>query len=373
MLGNLEIAPQTVYAYLDTHAAVELSNSLGYSLSFTGYAFGAWLAEQCVFFCHRDHEKKRDDVRGVTFDSPGSLEYLEKLNTTNIHDTSLGLTHLDVVQYVSEPSFVNTFNKHLPTLIRVASVSKKNYVESAEAFFKEFVEKIPAKLIKEAMEKLFEKIIKKNIQRFSFYLKGLKATFSNNLEHFLSQFDPSKQELKKGSYEKMKDWPKTYFTPSSHLQEGIADRINKLIEAGIDAVPHVPSTLAKAASKVVTFFTRPVVNLICENLLSGVACIINLIIEFLSGNVNAEQCLDCFEMNTAEYPENKHQLFADEKRFRLAYNSHYRIQTDLKCFKEVALKSENIGSLDYYLLRIYLKDNREALVEKFDNFINLNK
>ena len=102
MLGNLEIAPQTVYAYLDTHAAVELSNSLGYSLSFTGYAFGAWLAEQCVFFCHRDFQKKRDDVRGVTFDSPGSLEYLEKLNTTNILGTSLDLTHLDVVQYVSE-------------------------------------------------------------------------------------------------------------------------------------------------------------------------------------------------------------------------------------------------------------------------------
>jgi hypothetical protein len=76
MLSNLEISEQTILAYIRTRECVELSNRLGYSLSFTGYSFGAWLAEQSVFFCHKDFKKR--DVRAVTFESPGSKEYLER-------------------------------------------------------------------------------------------------------------------------------------------------------------------------------------------------------------------------------------------------------------------------------------------------------
>ena len=68
MLGNLSIAPQSIYAYIDTKTAIDIADQLGYSLSFTGYAFGAWLAEQCVFFCHKDFGRThyKNNVRGVT-------------------------------------------------------------------------------------------------------------------------------------------------------------------------------------------------------------------------------------------------------------------------------------------------------------------
>jgi hypothetical protein len=83
MLSNLEIADQTILAYIRTRECVELSNRLGYSLLFTGYSFGAWLAEQSVFFCHKDFKKR--DVRAVTFESPSSKEYLDIMNKGNIY------------------------------------------------------------------------------------------------------------------------------------------------------------------------------------------------------------------------------------------------------------------------------------------------
>ena len=93
-----------------TRECVELSKKLNYSLSFTGYSFGAWLAEQSVFFCHKDFKKR--DVRAVTFESPGSKEYLDILNTNNIEsrDTNFDLIDLDIVTYLTEPNFVNTCN-----------------------------------------------------------------------------------------------------------------------------------------------------------------------------------------------------------------------------------------------------------------------
>ena len=355
VFNNLDIAPQTIFAYMDTYEAVELSNRLGYSLSFTGYAFGAWLAEQCVYFCHRDFERKKDDVRGVTFESPGSLEYLRKLNQTNIAGTGINLTDLDVIQYLNEPSFVNTFNQHLPQVIRVFSNTKKNYAAEAESGFLDFLDKIPSTKIKKNLKQSFDKNIKPKMKRHSFYLNGIKAMFSNNLHELLDLFDPITQSLKKNCYKKIISWPKTDFKPSHDLQEGIADRINKLIEAGFESIPYVPATVTKLGAMVVQFFTKPIINCICDNLFSGVSCIINLIIEFISGNINAEQCLDCFEndQDIMEYREEKTKLFADEKKFRLVYNSHYRIQTNLECFKEMPLKSDNIGSLDYFLFHLF--------------------
>ena len=57
--------------------------------------------------------------------------------------------------------------------------------------------------------------------------------------------------------------------------------------------------------------------------------------------------------NIMVYPGEKKELFANKKKFVLVYNSHYRIETDLECFKEEPLKCENIGSLDYFLFHLF--------------------
>jgi hypothetical protein len=53
-----------------------------------------------------------DNVKAVTFDSPGSLDYLQILNDSNIYDirTKFELGDLNIVTYLSAPNFTNTFD-----------------------------------------------------------------------------------------------------------------------------------------------------------------------------------------------------------------------------------------------------------------------
>ena len=84
LVQNKQLPHHTIYSYLHAKRAVELSSQNGYSLSFTGYAFGAWLAEQSILFCHKDFNHR--NTRAVTFESPGSSNFLEKLRQTCLID-----------------------------------------------------------------------------------------------------------------------------------------------------------------------------------------------------------------------------------------------------------------------------------------------
>ena len=169
MLANLEISDQTILAYIRTRECVELSNKLGYSLSFTGYSFGAWLAEQSVFFCHKDFKKL--DVRAVTFESPGSKEYLDILNQSNIYsrDTNFDLIDLDIVTYLTEPNFVNTCNSHVGKVFRFYLNSDKkdeeeNEKETIKFMNEQVIGGIGDKTIMEKIKDLFESKIKSNLK-----------------------------------------------------------------------------------------------------------------------------------------------------------------------------------------------------------------
>ena len=51
LFAHMDISDQTSLAYQDTRKAVDLALEKGFfGLSFTGYAFGALLAEQSVYF-----------------------------------------------------------------------------------------------------------------------------------------------------------------------------------------------------------------------------------------------------------------------------------------------------------------------------------
>jgi hypothetical protein len=84
LVQEKQLPHHTIYSYLHAKRAVELSYQNGYSLSFTGYAFGAWLAEQSILFCHKDFNHR--NTRAVTFESPGSSSFLEKLRQTCLID-----------------------------------------------------------------------------------------------------------------------------------------------------------------------------------------------------------------------------------------------------------------------------------------------
>lgn len=77
-----ELASMVFYACVHSRVAIELSRQTGYGLSFTGYSYGAWLAELCVYFSYVSNDDLT--VRAITFESPGSYEAIDKLNSVQV-------------------------------------------------------------------------------------------------------------------------------------------------------------------------------------------------------------------------------------------------------------------------------------------------
>jgi hypothetical protein len=109
------MSPHKEEAFIFVANAINLvRDKKSYRLSFTGHSLGAFLAELSVFYAH-DHFNFRD-VNAVTFESPGSKESLEQMQS-NLKRISL--EQLDIVGYVSYPNLINTCNKHVGTLYHI--------------------------------------------------------------------------------------------------------------------------------------------------------------------------------------------------------------------------------------------------------------
>lgn len=93
-----------------------MKSKKGYQLSFTGHSLGAYLAVLSVFYAHKDHDYF--NVNAVTFESPGSIEMIKKMNT-NVVAERIALSEYDIVNYVSYPNLINTLDKHVGTLYHI--------------------------------------------------------------------------------------------------------------------------------------------------------------------------------------------------------------------------------------------------------------
>jgi tetratricopeptide (TPR) repeat protein len=204
----------------------------GYRLSFTGHSLGAFLAELSVFYVHSHFNLP--DVNAVTFESPGSKESLERMQS-NLD--SIILEQLDIVGYVSYPNLINTCNKHVGTLYHIEPNLRKIgwvhgwYTKNAHSIngiiqlFQEEVNNMPMRhcmsdwplgsqekiyfehakfhereynLIEESMKQEEERV--KNIDVFSLTYKGYRRRevssyhvlalrhFSSSMQTFLREF-----------------------------------------------------------------------------------------------------------------------------------------------------------------------------------------
>jgi hypothetical protein len=86
---------------------IDLKSESDYHLSFSGYSFGALLAEASVLLY--EIRCKMNDVRATTFDSPGSLFVLKSFDS----DSKFKLESLDIVTYLSGFDALNTLNPHV--------------------------------------------------------------------------------------------------------------------------------------------------------------------------------------------------------------------------------------------------------------------
>ena len=176
--SRLILAEHTTQAFLDTQSAVELSKQTQYALSFTGYSFGAWLAEQSALYCHMvlAHEDLQA-VRAVIFESPGST-------ITQYTD----LVGVDVVTYLSEANFVNTCGTHVGKVFALTT-PKDSILDSVESILGA-LEDLP--LAKTRTLALLRK--QTNLDAYTFYLQGVKAMCARGLYSLFSAFDEATEQ-----------------------------------------------------------------------------------------------------------------------------------------------------------------------------------
>jgi len=357
MVSNIDIAPQTIFTYLHTQLAVELCKKKkieNYSLSFTGYGFGAWLAEQAIYFSMKEFSFEGfefDNVKAVTFDSPGSLDYLEILNESNISDTrnKFKLVDLNIVTYLSAPNFTNTCNGHLGKVYRI--FTQTNQLIKTNEMVYSLIEQIPNEIFKTKLRQCYDDKIQKSANKLTFFVNGFILLYLNDgLNLILNEFELNTGKPTK--YKQMIDWPKIVFTPSTDFKVNFNNLFD--LEHIIDSIPDgglVPKKLKQLLTKLGNLVAKKAVSLIADNLLNGLQVITNFMLEILKGSLNSDQF---------EYDDSSNE-------FDLKHFGHYRIK-DANLNDDILLHDKrNIDECLYNLFT--LVKNKNDLNELKDEFI----
>ena len=335
-----EVTSYSYYAYQHCKLAYETSKKLGYNLSFTGYSFGAWLAEQSVYFCYKNYETR--NLRAVTFDSPGSFDIIQELAKTHIHNCKKEDVDkfLDIKTFLFSPNFMNTSNEHVGKVYRVFEKSLlKGDVDSVEIWddfiTNKFISKIPSDSLRKLFEKWYEKIVKANLlvkqfgiktvkkiaPKYLFYLNGIRAMFSDDINWLLDEFENNENfeiELRE-----VKRWPKMDFRPKS---ENFGEF--NLAESALAITPFVKDFIPERLRSIVSMPIDAVLNRIIKGAVShcfsSLAVIYNIIAEIATGGLKDEQCLLCFE--------NDRVILNDEpvlgkEAFDLVFGGSYEVKT----------------------------------------------
>ncbi len=375
MIANKDIAPQTIYSYIHTQSAVDFCKKGGdkkevnYSLSFTGHGFGAWLAEQAIYFSIKEFSFDGfgfDNVKAVTFDSPGSYNYLEILNNTNIisNETKFELTDLNIVTYLSAPNFMNTCNKHVGKVFRI--FTHTDHIIDTNNIVYSLIDSISAETFRNKIKKCYKEKVESSLNKYTFILNGFITLFHDSLNLILNEFDSNTGKPIK--YKKMMDWPKFEFTPSNNFKENL----NTLFDFKhvIESIPDfglVPDKAKTIITKGVNFLVNKAVEFVSQNLLNGITVIINFMIEIVKGNLNMDQ----FQYNDSVDKYNKREItVCNQDCFNLKFLGHYRI-IEVNLNQDILLKN-NEGSIDQFLYNLYyyVKDVND-LKDLKDNFLKI--
>jgi hypothetical protein len=193
-----------------------------YSLSFSGHSLGAWLAQLSVFWCINRFEYEQ--VKAVTFDSPGALEMIEKLNGSPLSSDQIKQFELLIVNFLSAPNIVNCANRHIGSKYRL---------------FPRVKEKIDSVTNERIENELIRKLVKFGLKKTP---SSLTSLYGHSLNTILPYFDLFLGEPKDAV--KMDLWPSidfTYFISSKTKIKSDLDA--SMIESKIKS-PHLKSTLS---------------------------------------------------------------------------------------------------------------------------------
>jgi hypothetical protein len=264
----------SVYSFMQIKEAIELSNRNQYkdfSLSFTGYGLGAWQAEQAIYFASQKLDTNR--IKVVTFDSPGSLIFLEKLKNEFLND--IDLKNLNIVTYLSTPNFLNTCNQHVGKVFRIFN---KN-VDSE--YIKRLIQFIPSPA-KEPIQDYFEKIT--DLEKYKFcYLNGIRSLFKGGLKSILQTFD--RKTGKPLRLKSISKWPLIKLQASNGFKKLRKKLSSNLMKTHEKTWNDSSLTLVDSEYKLV--------EICLENLINGMCKIIFFVIKLLSGKLY--ECKEIFD------------------------------------------------------------------------------
>ncbi len=275
VLGGM-IVSQQAYAYQATKKGVKIAKALGYCFSITGHSLGAWLAENGVFFCHKDFSYP--EVKAVTFDSPGSLPMWEKFQSNVVnYENKFEAEQLNIVTYLSVPNVINCCNGHIGKVYRLfPNITFPSWM--------------------------------KRVAKLSL-VKGAYSGVGHMLESYiLPEFNPETGVPRE--YEEVLDWPRVQYkyVPQKHQvlkgMVGVADyflpaSVKPLIELG-----------------------KNIIDLLCPD--HSIIAITDFIMDLVEDKIDQTQYWEAFKYiePTDGYKEKEN--MTDREKFYLTYKGHYK-------------------------------------------------
>ena len=340
--------------YRATAEAINIAKEAGYRLSFTGHSLGGWLAELSAFYCHAYFGYP--DIKAVTFDSPGSVPMMEKLQS-NILNNQIKLKGINIVTYLAPPNFVNCCNSH-----------------GGEVFLVKPEMKWPEQIGKSGLSDFIS-------NQFGSGTKGFLSFEGHCLAGILATFDPKTGKPKK--CQRMADWPRMEYTGDAKefskvgnetvkekldpvvgivtpmmvniVKEGVGGYVagGTMFGALVDRSGVIEHTVKRTIEYTVDYAIK---HLVCDTTLMT-------IIGFLRKrmNVNQEQYWAYYQLTLEkegkENLELRRELSFDD-RFVLAAKAKYREGDDAYDMNLLT------GSVDKYLYKLY--EAKEKLTEAQD-------
>jgi hypothetical protein len=364
-----KIVPQLAICYDITDQANELASEKGCYLSFTGYANGAWLAEYSNYFSNL--YLNNQNTRGVLFESPGIFRDEHEVDSNIVkRGNKFDLCNLNIVNYLTEPCFSNSLNKHVGQAYRLFIYSDEEEEKLKKSLLNN-LKKIP--------------LVGEKLKKCKFLLNGLVSMFYHGrLTRIIEKFDSKTGNLKSSEREDSEEilnWPLVKFSLDKKYKGNLKKLSKKPLEKLIKIIP-IPSFIKKPAGFIVNEALAWTTDFILEKSIPGLHLIANILIELCSGNIDVTHFenpsfylriseLRKIKTESSKGPENKNvkekskakvesteftlkikgeyvTIERDEKKQRLLIsNSTQNIDWCLDKLESVALDKNNLSKIVY--------------------------
>ncbi|HJK87177.1 MAG TPA: hypothetical protein QKA08_05400, partial [Candidatus Megaira endosymbiont of Nemacystus decipiens] len=298
---NKNIINQQIATYLATRDAIkfltEFTNGTeSYHFSITGHSLGGLFAELSLYFCHMDFGY--NDVKAVTFDSPGTNAHFKnlKFNISNAN-TKFNPDLIKLTTYLSIPTLVNISGEHVGEVYRVYP-EINNCVTATEGF-----------LNSSSNIYNFPNFLSNKIKDNVYCAYSLLSLTNSTLDQMIDVFDQITELPIK--YKKVCDWPLLKHDNSNEISVSNPDI--KMLTTHCTSVA-IMNVAVKAVAALVSS--------------TATNSLINVIVEFVYGNIALFQICDSFKHIVPETTKTnclEQGIQNNKKLFHIHYDGNYRV------------------------------------------------